>query len=451
MKGNQPQMNYSRRLSIVVISTCFLFAGAQSGHSALPESNVARAGKDNSTVELLKRHVDPRQNVDNSTVAFSTPFGQLDWTAIRTKIYEKNGAYFVDHENLTLELTLKPELHRGLQQIVKRERHIGAGVVMLDSATGAIQAIAELTGEPENPLYGLDNQVTKARAPAASLMKMITAAAAIQEAGMSPGDEISFRGGCQYLKNRNWLQQPKADRSKFTLARAFATSCNTAFARLAIYQTGLASLRDYADRFFMNRPIPSDLLLETSLAAIPELESATMFDVGEAGAGFGFTKLTPVHAALLSAAIANEGRMMAPHLVKRAMDASGNVVYTAEPREIGSPIAKETASKMMVLMKATVWSGTSRSQFMRRDTRNFRTEIGGKTGTLRDMEDRKTLYTWFSGVGSGNEVPASLAVGVLVASPVNWIVRASSVAQYGFSQFYESKRKSERIARGRKN
>lgn len=143
--------------------------------------------------------------------------------------------------------------------------------------------------------------------------------------------------------------------------------------------------------------------------------------------------------------------MMAPHIVKRATDAAGNVVYTAEPREIGSPITQETASKMMVLMKATVWSGTSRSQFMRRDTRNFRTEIGGKTGTLRDMEDRKTLYTWFSGVGSGNEVPANLAVGVLVASPVNWIVRASSVAQYGFSQFYESERKSERLARGRKN
>lgn len=444
-------MNYARRISAVAITTVFLFTGAQSGHSALPVSNVARAGKDSNTLELLKRHVDPRQDLDNHNVALATPFGQLNWTDIRSKIYEKNGAYFVDHANLTLELTLKPELHRSLQQIVKRERHIGAGAVMLDAATGAIQAIAELPGEPENPLYGLDNQVTKARAPAASLMKMITASAAIQEAGMSPQDEISFRGGCQYLKNRNWLQQPKADRTKFTLAQAFAKSCNTVFARLAIYQTGLASLREYANRYFMNRPIPSDLLLETSLAAIPELESATMFDVGEAGAGFGFTKLTPVHAALLSATIANSGRMMAPHLVKRAMDAAGSVVYQAEPREIGSPVTEETASKMMVLMKATVWSGTSRSQFMRRETRNFRTEIGGKTGTLRDMEDRKTLYTWFSGAGTGNDVPASLAVAVLVASPVNWVVRASSVAQYGFGQFYESERKNERLARGRKN
>jgi cell division protein FtsI/penicillin-binding protein 2 len=201
----------------------------------------------------------------------------------------------------------------------------------------------------------------------------------------------------------------------------------------------------------MNRPIPSDLLIETSLAALPEPETATTFDVGEAGAGFGLSKLSPVHAAMLSAAISNEGRMMAPHIVRRARDAKGNIVYQAEPRLIGTPMDPASASKMMTLLKATVLQGTSRSHFLRRDTKRFRAEIGGKTGTLRDLEERKTLYTWFSGVGAAGDGEPGLALGVLVASPVNWLVRASSVASNSLGKYYAIHQDEDRFARGQKN
>lgn len=427
------------RASMATTILGLLLAGAQSGSSALPPTETAQGETwqpSPNSPPSTKRLIDPREHHDNRAVAFQTPFGQLEWSAIRDRIVFNDGVYTVDVNGLSLELTLDPKLQRDVQATLAAERFVGAGIVMLDARTGAITAIGERRPDFDSPMKNLSDEVTQARAPAASLMKIVTAAAAIEDGGMDPDSEIAFRGGCQYLRNRNWLSLPSADRSRFTLAKAFATSCNTAFARLAIYRTGLMGLRDFAQRFYLNRPIPSDLVLDTSVAALPELETATTFDVGEAGAGFGFSKLTPVHAALLSAAVANGGKMMAPHLVRRARDRQGKIVYEASPREIGAPLTPTSATKMMVLMKATVLQGTSRSHFMRRNTRKFRAEVGGKTGTLRDLEDRKTLYTWFSGVGGIGNEERELALGVLVASPVNWLVRASSLASNSLGRYY---------------
>jgi cell division protein FtsI/penicillin-binding protein 2 len=432
-------MNHLNKVGTLTLLVGLGLTGAQLGTSALKSqaSGASNLSAGSEALRVIKRHVDPRDHADNTEVALETPFGQLDWAAVRESVYLENQTYKLKTGGFTLELTLDPQLQKDVQATLDQERYIGAAVVMIDSGSGAIRAIGERQSDFDSPLRHLRDEITRARAPAASLMKMITAAAAIEDSGLEPESEIPFRGGCQHLRNRNWLSMPSADRSKFTLSRAFATSCNTAFARLAIYQTGLLGLREYASRFYLNRPIPSDLVIETSVAALPELETATTFDVGEAGAGFGFSKITPIHAALLSAALANQGKLMAPHLVQRAFDSDGNLVYEAKPLEIGAPLLPESADKMMVLMRATVLEGTSRSHFMRRGTRRFRTEIGGKTGTLRDLEDRKTLYTWFSGVGGGTGAEANkLALGVLVASPINWLVRASSVASNSLGRYY---------------
>jgi len=52
------------------------------------------------------------------------------------------------------------------------------------------------------------------------------------------------------------------------------SAATQSFARLALYETGLASLRQYAEKYMFNRPIPSDLRIETSAALMPALEMA---------------------------------------------------------------------------------------------------------------------------------------------------------------------------------
>ncbi|MBM3381990.1 MAG: hypothetical protein FJY29_06060 [Betaproteobacteria bacterium] len=382
---------------------------------------------------------DPREELTNERHALKTPFGQIVWKDVDKRLSYRDKFTFVNYKGMTLKLTIQPDLQMALEKTLAAQRNIAGAVVILESRTGRILAMAESKANIHSPLVNEDSILTSARAPAASLMKIVTATASIEKNNLDPDQEIPYHGGCGTLRNRNWLRDVQSDRQRMTFSHAFGISCNTVFARLALYETGLASLRQYAEKYLFNRPIPSDLRIETSAALIPALEMATALEVGEAGAGFGSSKISPVHAAMLSAAAGNAGVMMAPYLVEAAYDTSGKQIYTGSPLEISRIFTKRTADKMQRLMQETVLSGTSRRYFRRKGTAGDRFEIGGKTGTLSDAEERGTLYTWFSGIAP-LESPQNVAIGTLVASPKNWVVRASSLAQISLAQYLKIER-----------
>ena len=179
-----------------------------------------------------------------------------------------------------------------------------------------------------------------------------------------------------------------------------------------------------------NKPIPSDIKFETSLFLLPELETASFQDVGEVGAGFGPTRITPIHAALLSAVAMNGGVMMAPYLVEEAYDKTGALVYKAMPQSLGRVFKQATADKLKVLMMNTVRFGSRHSISARQKRLYIKSNIIGKTGTLNDPENRALLYTWFSGGGYFNETSLeSISIGTLIVSPSEFVTRAVAIAQ----------------------
>ncbi len=386
---------------------------------------------------------DPREELTNERHAFKTPFGQVQWRDIEKRITFKDRTAYTSYKGYTLKLTIQQDIQAALDKVLASQRNIAGAIVILESRTGRILAMSETRGDGRSPLVTEESILVSARAPAASLMKIVTATAAIEKNGLDPDQEIPFHGGCGNLRNKNWLKDVNSDRQHMSFSHAFGVSCNTVFARLALYETGLATLRQFAEKYMFNRPIPSDLRIETSAALMPALEMATALEVGEAGAGFGASKISPVHSAMLSAAAGNAGVMMAPYLVDSAFDSSGKQVYTATPLEISRIFSKKTADKMQRLMQETILAGTSRKYFRRRGTAGERFEIGGKTGTLSDAEERGTLYTWFSGVAP-LESPQNVAIGTVVASPKNWVVRASSLAQISLSQYLKIERQERK-------
>ena len=376
---------------------------------------------------------DPRSDTDNAEVALSTPFGQLNWADFKDDISLKEDGSYIEKNGYKIKLTLNPSLQQSLQRELDRQKHISGVVVMMDPKTGALLGMAEKKGEGENPLLKDKALATAARAPAASLIKIVTATAAIEQTDIEPESEIPFFGGCGHLRGKNWLRHPARDKQHLTFAKAFGMSCNTVFARLTIYWTGLHWFRNYADRYFFNKPIPSDLNIETSALLLPETETASALEVGEAGAGFGGSKLSPIHSAMLAAAAGNNGVMMAPYVVEKAWDQTGRLVYNAKPKEVNRVFSEQHVQKIITLMQSTVTNGTSRRYFRRS---RLRLETGGKTGTLSDAEDRKTLYTWFNGLAPLGQ-PDKVAMSVLIASPQNWVVRASQVAQTSLTQYFK--------------
>jgi penicillin-binding protein A len=385
-------------------------------------------------------------DLTNEKQTLDIPFPQILWNEDFTNSFEiKNDAVFATWKGFKLKLTLEPSLQEDLQKALNTQKNISGALVLIESKTGKILAMAERKAEIPNPLNGNGSILTSARAPAASLLKIVTATAAMEKMGVEPEDDIVFHGGCGHLRAQNWLKDSQRDSQKLSLARAFGLSCNTAFARLAIYETGLSSWKNYAQRYFFNRPIPSDVKFDTSSVQIPALESATALEVGEVGSGFVASRISPIHSALLSAVTGNGGVMMAPFVVSEAYNSDGKMIYKAEPRAISRVFSKENAGKMVRLMQDTVLSGTSRKFFRKKGTSKDRYEIGGKTGTLSDAEERGILYTWFSGLAPIDS-PENVSIGALVASPKTWVVRASSLAQMALTQYFRWDKEEKRMA-----
>jgi peptidoglycan glycosyltransferase len=389
---------------------------------------------------------DPREERDNRKVAFNTPFGQLSWKDLVGKIRYEGGKAYADHNGLRLQLSISPELQSVVEKQLAAQRYVSGSIVMVESGSGRILAMAERRGDVGNPLLTRESISVSARAPAASLMKIVTAAATIEKNDLNPFTEVPFHGGCGNLRGQNWLRDSRTDRQSMTFALAFGKSCNTVFARLAIYEAGLSALKESADRFHFNKPIPSDIIIETSAAFIPSSESATPYEVGLMGAGFGASALSPIHSAMLSATVGNGGILMAPYLVDAAINARGETVYQGKPHPLVRVFSAETAKKMAILMQETITAGTSRRYFRRKGTRQDLFDIGGKTGTLSDPESRQTLYTWFSGIAP-LDTNSGVAIGTLVANPQNWVVRATSLAQASLAHYLKMEKRTSRVAR----
>ena len=178
--------------------------------------------------------------------------------------------------------------------------------MLLEPATGRVLAMAEHSrAQP-----GATGLALKAMAPAASIFKLVTAAALLEQ-GVSPGEQVCFHGGRHRLDPRLLTDDPRRDHRCTTLESAFGRSTNVVFAKLAGRGLDAPELRDAASRFLFNTPIPFPLALEPSTARIDD----DTFQLANTAAGFGPVRLTPMHAALLAAIVANGGVFVPPVLV----------------------------------------------------------------------------------------------------------------------------------------
>jgi hypothetical protein len=96
----------------------------------------------------------------------------------------------VDHPlygKLEIHNTLDPEIQKRAEELLTKRWLRGAAVVALDAATGRVLALAGVKNGRLSPMTTLT-----AEAPAASLFKVITAAAAVEEIGLKPGQQAEI-------------------------------------------------------------------------------------------------------------------------------------------------------------------------------------------------------------------------------------------------------------------
>lgn len=250
-----------------------------------------------------------------------------------------------------------------------------ASMVALRPSTGEILAVANKPGGYNRALMG--------QYPPGSTFKVVTAAALVAD-GVSPATKV----GCPAtttVNGRSFHNYQHEDFGTIPFREAFAHSCNTTFARLAVDKLGEERLAQVAAQFGFNAPIIAGL--PAVRAAFPANKDDTAF----ASASFGQGKVltSPLNMASVAAAAA-DGTWRSPRLVEAAVAAQA---ADAKGRKPEAPKKLEPAVEKALhsLMPAVVSEGTASGV-------GFPAGTAGKTGTAEfGSGENPPTHAWFIG------------------------------------------------------
>ena len=326
--------------------------------------------------------------------------------------------------------TLIPEFQSAMEKQFSLYKPDYGAFVALDPKTGAILSLISYTKNKRE----LGNLALRASFPAASIFKIVTAAAAIDQNKANPETVIAFTGANHTLYRQN-LKPPKNQRwvRKMRLREAFARSVNTVFGKLGIYLVPREDLSLYAEKFQFNRDIPADLPVEPGTF---EFGGEDPLSLAEVASGFNRNVLmSPLQGAMMASAIANDGKMMEPYLVQEFLPHESGLGYQAQPQLMGEVIAPETARELRKMMNDTVRVGTSRKSFRGLVRKSLRADIemGGKTGSLTGKTP-PGKYDWF--VGFAKKGSRELAMAVLTIHEEKWTVKSSLLASQAVEHYF---------------
>jgi len=336
------------------------------------------------------------------------------------------------------KLTINLDLQNSIESLLDRYKPDYASVVAIHPKTGRILALVDYVKKNDSR-WKVKPLSLSATFPAASVFKVVTAAAALEEGGMKPDDKISFNGKSTTLYKSNLSQKITRWTRWMTIESAFAKSANPVFGKLGLYHIGGHSLQTYADRFGFNRAFDLDVSLSESRAEIPN----EGYGVAESASGFTRrTTLSPLQGAMIASAIANHGKMMKPHLMESISDEdSKEVLYQAIHQKIAQPVSDRIATSLAGMMKKTIRTGTARGSFrgFRRDPILGKLEMGGKTGSLRGTEPQGR-YDWYIGYAVNEDDPSDqLAYSVMIINRKYWTVKSARLARFFVKSYFKDR------------
>jgi cell division protein FtsI/penicillin-binding protein 2 len=324
-----------------------------------------------------------------------------------------------------VKLAINPALQEEIFELFRRfDPPYGVFVAMEPSTGRVVALVGYRRGGEADPWLAL-----KAIYPAASLIKVITASAAIERGNVSPDDEISYRGGI-YGISRSGIHSDTGG-SRMTLEEAIARSANSVLGKVAVRNVGAPALGEYLGKFGFGQPIPFDLPVEPSRAEVPQEE----YELARTGAGFGEVYVSPLHMAMVMSALASRGPMPRPLLVDRILDDDGDVEFESAPSKFRDTVRPETTQAVVQMMVKTIEMGTSHRTFGTPDRTPLlqHMDVAGKTGSLSGWTPL-VHFEWFAGLAPA--ASPKLALAALVVNDDRWKIKGSYVGKEAFSTYF---------------
>ena len=325
--------------------------------------------------------------------------------------------------SLYVRTTLDPGLQSWAVKTVPQARSLSAALVAMDPRTGEVLAMASFRADGR-PV----NEALSGSFPAASLFKIVTAAAALEKKNINCDTTLSYDGRKHTLYKKDVQKDLKHGSHQVTLKEGFADSINTVFGKLGAFTLGKKELEDFARKFHFNQPIGFEMPVESSEFRSPLTEDR--YRLAELASGFNrTTKVSPIHGAMLASAIVNRGRLMEPTVVREVFDLDNRIYYRHRPVSLDRVVSEKTVKELRTLMRATIKEGTGRKMFRDAFTHPVlsKLEIGGKSGTINNTDGNRV--DWFVGYGRRLQGDESVALAVVVLHGATMGVRSQALVR----------------------
>ncbi|MGB9595306.1 MAG: peptidoglycan D,D-transpeptidase FtsI family protein [Candidatus Poribacteria bacterium] len=280
---------------------------------------------------------------------------------------------------LTLDAVIQDIAERELQSACRQWQAKGGSVIVMDPTNGEILAIANYPTYDLNKAFYVDSDYKRNRAlidlyEPGSTFKVITASAALNENLISPNDVINCEKGV-YNAGKFVVHDTK-NYDQLTFKEVIEESSNIGTVKIA-KQLGSKKLYDYIKAFGLGDKTGVDTL--ESQGFIRNIDKWTERSMGSIPYGQEIS-VTALQMLCAVNAIANNGIIMKPFIVKKVVDGQETILEN-KPKISRMPISSRTAKIMRNILQGVVENGTG--QLAKIDGYT----VAGKTGTSQKASD----------------------------------------------------------------
>jgi len=308
-----------------------------------------------------------------------------DWIPVygENELEPSDGQDIITTIDINIQDVAESALH---EHLIQHEAYQGCAILM-EVSTGEIKAIANLRLDKETGEYvELWNYAIAERIEPGSTFKLPTIVALMEDEKISLSDTIDVGDGwCMYY-NRTMRDTKKIRDGKVTIREAFEKSSNVGISKITVeaYKEDPAA---YINRLYdmsLNMPLGIEIHGEANPIIKHPDSTRNWYGTSLPWMSIGYSLLiTPLQTLAFYNAIANDGVMVKPMMVKEIRQA-GRVIETFDTEVINRKICSQsTIDSAKSLLEGVVEKGTATN------LRNKHYQIAGKTGTAQIADEHR--------------------------------------------------------------
>jgi cell division protein FtsI (penicillin-binding protein 3) len=282
---------------------------------------------------------------------------------------------------LTIDGHIQFIAEQALSEAVTEHKGKSGIALVMRPATGEVLAMAHYPFFNPNAYNKSDRSAWRNRAISdafepGSTMKIFSAAAALEDSNIRT-DSIFFCENGNYLVGGHRVHDTKPH-GWLTLQQIVKFSSNIGAVKL-VETLGPQMLYENLREFGFGRRTGIDSNGEAA-GSLSDYKGWTKIDAGAIAFGQGVAA-TALQVLSATAAIANNGVMMRPYLVREITDAQGRTMRTTRPESIGRIVSPRTAEKVRTILRTVVTEGGTG---VKAEVNGY--SVSGKTGTAQKLE-----------------------------------------------------------------